>query len=58
MHRYFKKIIAVGSGDYVYFWKSKRWSNEDIRSLTTSNYIITPELIFFGTKIRLKFNKD
>ena len=29
-----------------------------MRSVTTSNYIITPELIFFGTKIRLKFNTD
>ena len=24
MHRYFNKIIGVGSGDYIYFWESKR----------------------------------
>ena len=45
MYRYFKRIAGVGSGNYIYFWKSKRFSNEIINSITTSNYSITPEFI-------------
>ena len=44
MHRYFKRIAGVGSGNYIYFWKSKGLSDERINSITTSNYKITPEL--------------
>ena len=42
MYRYFKKIVDVGSGNYIYFWKSKGLSDERINSITTSNYSITP----------------
>ena len=56
MYRYFKRIAGVGSGNYIYFWKSKGLSDERIDSITGSNYKITPELRFYGTKIRLKFN--
>ena len=58
MSKYFKKIIGVGNGNYVYLWKSKGLSDEDITSITASNYIITPELNYFGTKIRVKFNES
>ena len=56
MHRYFKRIAGVGSGNYIYFWKSKGLSDERINSVTTSNYSITPELSHYGTKTRVKFN--
>ena len=37
MYRYFKRISSVGSGNYIYFWKSKGLSDETINSITTSN---------------------
>ena len=54
LDRYFKRIICVGNGQYIYLWKSKGFSDEDIRSITTSNYIIPLELSYFGTKIKVK----
>ena len=57
MYRYFKNIIGVGSGDYIYFWKSKGLSDESIKPFTTSNYSIIPELSYFGTKNRVKCNE-
>ena len=50
--RYFKRIIGVGHGEYIYFWKSRGFSDERINSIATSNYIITPELSYFGNKIK------
>ena len=55
MYRYFNRIAVVGSGNYIYFWKSKGLSDERINTITTSNYSITPELSHYGTKVRLKF---
>ena len=55
IYRCFKRIVRVGSGNYIYFWKSKGLSDERINSITTSNYIITPKFNF-GTKSRVKFN--
>ena len=56
MYRYFKKIAGVGSGNYIYFWKSKGLSDEMINYNTISNYSITPELSHYGTKTRVKFS--
>ena len=56
MYRYFKKTAGVGIGNYIYFWKSKGLSDERINSVTTSNYSITPELSYYGSKIRVQFN--
>ena len=42
MHRYFKTIAGIGSGNYIYFWKSKGLSDERLDSITASNYKITP----------------
>ena len=56
MYRYFKRIAGVGSGNYIYFRKSKGLSDEKINSVTTSNYSITPELSHYGTKTRVKFS--
>ena len=53
IYRYFKKIAGVGSGNYIYFWKSKGLSDERINSVTASNYSITPELRHHGTKARV-----
>ena len=54
MCRYFKRIAGVDSGNYIYFWKSKGLSDERLDSITASNYKITPELIFYGTKTECK----
>ena len=56
MHRYFKRIAGAGSGKYIYFWKSEGLSDEELDSITASNYKITPELSFYGTKTRVEFN--
>ena len=56
MCRYFKRIAAVGSGNYIYFWKSKGLPDERLDSITVSNYKITPELSFYGTKTIIEFN--
>ena len=56
MCRYFKRIAGVGSGNYIYFWKSKGLYDERLDSITAPNYKITPELSFYGTKTREEFN--
>ena len=56
MYRYFKRIAGIGSGNYTYFWKSKGLSDERLNSNTASNYSITPEFSFYGTKTRVDFN--
>ena len=58
MYRYFGRIIGVGSGNYIYFWKSIGLSDERFNSNTASNYNITPELSYYGTKIRVEFNRS
>ena len=57
MQRYFKRIAGVGNGNHIYYWKSKGLSDERINSIKTSNYGITPYLIYYNTnKIRVKFD--
>ena len=56
MYRYFKRIAGVGSVNYIYFWTSKGLSDERLNSNTSSNYSITPELNFYGTKTKVEFN--
>ena len=51
MYRYFKKISGIGNGEYIYFWKSKGFSDERINSITAS----TKWRCYRG-KIREKFN--
>ena len=48
MSRYSKRIAGVGSGKYIYFWKSKGLSDERLDSITASNHKITSELSFYG----------
>ena len=54
---YFKRIVGIGSGNYIYFWKSKGLPEEKINSIVAFNYSITPELTYHGSKIRIKFNR-
>ena len=56
MQKYFKRIAGVGSGNCLYFWKSKGLSDDRINSNTASNHRITPELGYYGTKGRVKFS--
>ena len=56
MCRYFKMVVGVGSGNYIYFLKSKGLSDENITPHVTPDYSLTPQLSYFGTKTRVKFN--
>ena len=56
MYRYFRTIIGFGSGNYIYFWKSIGLFDDRSNSNTASNYKITPELSYYGTKTRVEFN--
>ena len=56
MYRYFNRVSGVGRGIYIYSWKSKGLSHENITVPTTSDYKLNPELVFFGTKIKVEFN--
>ena len=56
MYRYLKRIAGVGGGNYIYFWKSKGMSDERLNSNAASNYSITPELGFCGTKTRAELD--
>ena len=44
MYRYFISVSGTGAGNYIYFCKSKGFSDERINSVTVSNYSIAPEL--------------
>ena len=49
MYRYFKRIVSVGNGNYIYYWKSKGFSDERINSITASSYKVIPHLSYYGT---------
>ena len=53
-----KRIIGVGSGEYIYFWKSIGLCDEYINSITASNYSISHLLDYLDAKIRVKFNRS
>ena len=56
MGKYFKLNSVVGVIDRVLSWQSKGLSNESIKPPTTTNNSLTPELNYYGTKIKTKFN--
>ena len=56
MYTYFKMIAGVGSGSYIYYWKSRRLSDKRINSVKASNHSNTPNLHYYGTKTRVEFN--
>ena len=54
MSRYFK-IIA--NKEFISSWKSKGLTDETITSYATSDNSLTPLIDYYGSKVRLKFNK-
>ena len=54
MYRYLKRVVGVGAGNYIYFWKSKGLSDENI----TSDYSLNPQLSYLGTKTREQFDRS
>ena len=55
MGKYFKSNSVAGVVDRVLSWQSKGLSNESNKPPTTSNKSVTPELIYYDTKTRVKF---
>ena len=53
MYRSFKKVVSVGTSNYIYFRKSKGLSDENITTPTTSSYKLNLQLSDFGTKTRM-----
>ena len=53
--KYFKLNSIVGVIDRVLSWQSKGLSNKSIKPPTTSDNSLTPELNYYGTKIKIKF---
>ena len=58
MGKYFKLNLVVGVIDRVLSWQSKGLSNKSIKPPTTSDNNLTPELNYYGTKIRVKFTRS
>ena len=54
MCRYFKRIAAVGNGNYIYYWQSNGLSDEKINSITAPNHSVTPFLDYYGTKTKVE----
>ena len=51
MYRYFKRVAGFGTGNYIYFWKSRGFSDENITAPTRSDYSLNPQLSYhLGTK--------
>ena len=55
MCRYIKRVVRVGTGNYIYFWKSKGLLDENITAPATSDYRLKSQLNYLGTKTRLEF---
>ena len=53
--KYFKRIAGIRIDNYINFWKSKGLSDKKLDSITASNYKITPESSFYGTKTKVEF---
>ena len=52
LNKYFKIIT---NAKYISSWQSKGLSDETIKPPTTSDYILNPQLNYFGTKTRVEF---
>ena len=50
MYRYINRVSCVGSGNYIYSWKSKGLSNESIMAPTTIDYKLSPDFVFLVLK--------
>ena len=51
-----KRLLVLAIVNIFIFWKSKSLSDEKINSVTASNYNITRESSYHGSKTKLKFN--
>ena len=58
MYQYFKRVIGVGIGNYIYFWKSNCLSDKNITAPTTSDFNLNPQLNYLGTKTKVGFNES
>ena len=58
MGKYFKLNSVVGVIDRVLSWQSKGLSNKSVKLPTTSDNSLTPELNYYGTKIRVKSTRS
>ena len=58
IYKYFKEIAGAGSGDYIYYWKSKGLTDENIKNPSTPNNFLNPSLKYLGTKPRVRFSKS
>ena len=56
MRKYFKRVAGVGNGNYIYFWKYKGLSDENIITPVAIDYPLNLKLSHFGTKRCIEFN--
>ena len=52
INKYFK---VIANTNYVSSWKSKGLSRESIKPPATSDNSLTPELSYYGNKVKVKF---
>ena len=52
---YFKRVANVSSVNYIFFWKSKALSYENIIAPTTRVYSLNLQLSYLGDKTRVEF---
>ena len=50
MYRYFNQVSGAGSGNYIYFWKSKGLSDENITAPATKDYSLIQNYFFLVLK--------
>ena len=48
-------VSGVGTSNYIYFWKSKRLSDENITGPNTSDSNFNSQLSYLGTKSKVEF---
>ena len=58
MYRYFKRVVGVGTGNYINFWKSKGLSDENIAVPARNDYSLNPQLSYPGNKTRVEFKRN
>ena len=58
MCRCFKMVSDVGTGNYIYFWKPKRLSDEYITAPTTIDYSLNSQITYLDNKIRVEFKRS
>ena len=55
IYRHFKRVADFGSGNYIYFWKSKWLSDENIAAPTTAGYSLIWQSSYFNTETKVEF---